>query len=164
MEYLYGRGYLGVDHRINNRRNFDLIENLLPEEILNAPNPFTTTEEYQDWHVFRRVGSLGLAQTNSNEYWGGILGVKSKERQVSLARLTQQEKVIPLVIDEDPDTILFIRTADLPTLKNAQTQKLPRSGAALIAPLDNLMWNRNMIEIAFRFLLSVGSLQTESPT
>ena len=151
MEYLYGRGYLGVDHRINSRRYFDLIENLLPTEILNAPNPFTSTEEYQDWHVLRRVGSLGLAQTNSSEYWGGILGVKSKERQVSLARLTQQEKVIPLVIHEFPDTILFIRTVDLPTLITVQTQKLPKSGAALIAPLDNLMWNRNLIETLFGF-------------
>jgi len=151
MEYLYSRGYLGVDHRINSRRYFDLIENLLPAEILNTPNPFNTTEEYQDWHVLRRVGSLGLAQSNSSEYWGGILGVKSKERQAALTRLVNQKKIIPLAIGKDNANTLFIRTADLPTLENVQKKKISKPKAALIAALDNLMWNRNLIEMLFDF-------------
>ncbi len=39
MEALFASGDLGIDHRINTRRVFDLIERLLPEDILNAPDP-----------------------------------------------------------------------------------------------------------------------------
>jgi uncharacterized protein YcaQ len=151
MEYLYSRGYLGVHHRVNNRRYFDLIENLLPTELLNAPDPFNTTEDYQDWHVLRRVGSLGLAQTNTSEYWGGILGVKTNERRASLNRLFAQGKVIPLAIDGGPDNTLFIRSVDLPTLESIQEQNISTQGAALVAPLDNLLWNRRLIENIFDF-------------
>lgn len=151
MEYLYSRGYLGVDHRVNNRRYFDLIENLLPSELLNAPNPFSTTKEYQDWHVLRRVGSLGLAQNKSSEYWSGIIGVKSKERRTVLKRLTAQGDIIPLAVEGLPEDVLFIRTVDLPTLQAIQNRPLVTSKAALIAPLDNLMWNRALIENIFAF-------------
>lgn len=151
MEYLYGRGYLGVHHRVNNRRYFDLIENLLPADLLNAPDPFDTTEEYQDWHVLRRVGSLGLAHPGSGEYWLGILGVKSSERHATLKRLTAQEKAIPLAIEEHPEDIFFICTDDLPTLRTIQKQSVPKPGAALIAALDNLTWNRKLIGKIFGF-------------
>lgn len=151
MEYLYGRGYLGVHHRINNRRYFDLIENLLPDDLLSAPDPFTSSKAYREWHVLRRVGSLGLVQTNTSEYWGGILGVKSKERRETLTSLVDQGKVTPIAIDEDAKNTFFIRTADLPTLERIQEKKSENFGAAFIAPLDNMMWNRGLIERIFGF-------------
>ena len=153
MEYLYSRGYLGVHHRINNRRYFDLIENLLSVDLLNAPNPFNTIEDYQDWHVHRRVGSLGLAQINNGECWGGIIGVNAKKRRSSLLRLLAQGKVIPVNIDEQISNTLFIRAIDLPTLECVQNIGISTSnqGAALIAPLDNLMWSRRLIENIFDF-------------
>jgi len=151
MEYLYSHGYLGVHHRVNNRRYFDLIENLLPSNLLNMSDPFNTTDDYQDWHVLRRVGSLGLAQTNTSEYWSGIVGVKSNERRESLERLLAKGKVITLTINEYPGSVLYIRSTDLPTLKNVQKETTFVPSAALIAPLDNLMWNRKLIENIFDF-------------
>jgi uncharacterized protein YcaQ len=150
MEYLFGRGYLGVHHRVNNRRYFDLIENLLPADLLTAPNPFSSTKEYEDWHVLRRLGSLGLALTNTSETWGGILGVGAKERRLALVRLIEQGKVIPLAVD-GIDTPFFIRSVDLRTLETTQQEKPPKPEAVLIAPLDNLMWNRGLIESLFDF-------------
>ncbi len=151
MEYLFSRGFLGVDHRVNNRRYFDLIENLLPEKLLISPNPFSTIEEYRSWHVLRRVGSLGLAQIKSSEYWSGIIGVDSKERRITLNRLTSQGKIVPLAVEGLPGEVLFIRAIDLPTLKTLSAPSGTNAKAALIAPLDNLMWNRGLIESLFDF-------------
>jgi len=151
MEYLFGRSYLGVHHRVNNRRYFDLIENLLPTDLLEAPNPFSTTEEYHDWHVMRRLRSLGLAIINTGETWGGILELKSKERRATLIRLIDQGKVIPLIVDENPETLLYMCAEDFPLLENIQQENSPTPGAALIAPLDNLMWSRDLIEALFNF-------------
>jgi uncharacterized protein YcaQ len=151
LEYLYSRGYLGVHHRINNRRYFDLIDNLLPEMILKAPDPFNTTDDYRDWHVLRRIRSLGLAQTNSGENWGGIIGVKATERRIAINRLVERGDVTPIAIEDIPDRILFAHTSDLTTLKTFSDRKPIKPGAALIAPLDNLIWNRRLIESLFDF-------------
>jgi uncharacterized protein YcaQ len=151
LEYLYAHGRVGVHHRVNNRRYFDLIDRLLSAELLATPDPFANAQAYEDWHVLRRIGSLGLAHPSSGEYWLGILGVKSAQRQVALKRLTRQGKIIPLEIAEIPGQTYFIRSADLPTLESIQEQPAPDSAAALIAPLDNLLWNRGLISAIFGF-------------
>jgi len=128
-----------------------LIDRLLPPEILDTPESFASSHAYQDWHVLRRVGSLGLAQTNTSEYWSGILGVKSAQRRTILNRLTEQQKVVPLAIEDYPIEPLFIRSADMPTLDSIQKQPEPQPVMALIAPLDNLIWNRGLIDKLFDF-------------
>jgi uncharacterized protein YcaQ len=151
LEHLYAEGHLGIDHRVNNRRSFDLIERLLPQELLSATVPFSTEKEYQDWHVLRRVGSLGLAHPGSGEYWLGIIGVKSSQRQASIKRLTQRGDLTALAIDEISNQTFFIRSNDLPTLEYIQNEPALPTGAALIAPLDNLIWNRSLISQLFDF-------------
>jgi len=151
LEHLFAEGYLGVDHRVNNRRAFDLIERLIPAELLDQPDPFKTEADYQDWHVLRRVGSMGLASPKSGEYWLGILGVKSRKRGTSLRRLVERGAVIALGIEEIPGTEFYIRSQDLPTLEKIQAGQQPEPGAAFIAALDNLTWNRNLIQELFDF-------------
>jgi hypothetical protein len=151
MEYLYSRGYLGIHHRVNNRRYFDLIENLLQIDLLKAPNPFRSIENYRSWHVLRRICSLGIAQINTGDCWGGIIGVDAKERQNIIYRLMEQDQVVPINIPELGDKTFFIQTIDLPTLERARINKNPTNSAAIIAPLDNLLWNRKLLEDIFDF-------------
>jgi uncharacterized protein YcaQ len=151
MEYLYSRGYLGIHHRVNNRRYFDLIENLLPFDLLNGPDPHDSAEIYRKWHVLRRVGSLGIAQFNTGECWGGIIGVGAKERRNIILQLIQQNQLMPVSITGLGETKMVIRNTDLPTLESARSNENPPRSAAFIAPLDNLLWNRKLIEDIFDF-------------
>ena len=73
LELLYFMGEVGIHHRVNTRRIFDLNERLLPPELLNSPDPNPTFESYQQWHVFRRVGGLGIANPGGTEHWLDIL-------------------------------------------------------------------------------------------
>ena len=75
LDILYAMGEVGIHHRSGAQRAFDLIERLLSAEALAEPDPNATAEAYQDWHVLRRVGGLGLARSYSGEYWLAILGV-----------------------------------------------------------------------------------------
>jgi len=152
LEQLFSEGYVGVDHRVNNRRSFDLIERLVRAEFLSQPDPFDTEEDYQYWHVHRRVGSMGLAQARTGECWGGILGVGSRERQAALKRLIEKGKIIPVTIAEIPKKEYYLRRQDLPTLEAVQTDPQPEPAAAFIAALDNFIWNRNVIEDLFDFI------------
>ncbi|MBI3158544.1 MAG: YcaQ family DNA glycosylase [Chloroflexi bacterium] len=149
LELLFAKGELGIHHKVGTRRIFDLIENLLPEELLDADDPNPTFESYQDWHIARRIGSLGIAANRSGEFWMGIHKTKAPERAESLLRLCEQGKILPLSVDGAATAPLFVRTQDW--AKFTATQANPSAAAAFLAPLDNLMWDRKLIAEIFDF-------------
>ena len=151
MDTMYWMGELGIHHRVHTRRVFDLVENLLPARLLKAPDPNRTPSDYLDWHVLRRVGGMGLAQPGGSERWLGMEKVPGSNRKQALTRLLEKEKAVRVRIDELPKLEFYVRTADLPTLE--QTAQKPRRtlGAAFIAPLDNLLWQRNLLDLLFDF-------------
>jgi len=151
LEQLYNEGTLGISHRVNNRRYFDRINRLFPSEILHMSDPFNSTEEYQDWHVTRRIGSMGLVNSKSGDYWYGILGVKSKERRNIIQRLVNKGDLITIGIDELPGEAYYIRKQDLSSMTNALEVKIETPKASIIAALDNLIWNRKLIQNIFDF-------------
>jgi len=155
LERLYTRGELGIHHRVGTRRVFDLIERLLPADLLAAPDPHETDEVRLDWHVLRRVGGLGLANPSATEYWGTIwgmtLGAKREVRRAALTRLVERGDLVSVAVEDVPKRTFFICTADLPTLKAVQTTNSPKPQAAVIGALDNLTWDRNLLRWVFDF-------------
>jgi len=151
LETLYAMGRLGIHHRVGTRRVFDLIERLLPAGLLATPDPNKTEESYQNWHVLRRVGGLGLANPSAAECWLGIVGVKGKILRATLARLVEQGDLVAVAVKDVPRRTFFIRTADLPALEAVQTDRAPTPQAAIIGALDNLMWDRNLLRWIFDF-------------
>jgi uncharacterized protein YcaQ len=156
LEILHVMGEVTIHHRVGTRRFFDLTEKLLPADLLAVPAPNPTVEEYQNWHVLRRVG---LAKTGAGEYWYGILDVKTEARQAALARLVERGDLVAAAVEGVPNRTFFIRTADLPTLQAAQTR--PPAGprarqeaepqAAILGVLDNIMWDRDLLRLVFDF-------------
>ncbi|RME60584.1 hypothetical protein D6779_01925, partial [Candidatus Parcubacteria bacterium] len=130
---------------------FDLIERLLPEELLSAPNPHADENAYHDWHVLRRVRGMGLAAPNAGDHWLGIVGAKGRERRKALARLVERHLLIPVKVQGVDRWTLYMHSADMPLLERIQQQSPPDPEAAFLAPLDNLLWNREMIAALFDF-------------
>jgi uncharacterized protein YcaQ len=152
LETLYGAGRLVVHHRTGTRRSFELAERTLPGDLLSAPDPNSTDEAYQDWHVLRRVGGLGLANPSATEYWLGILGVRSQgARRAVLARLVEQGDLVAVAVEDMPGKTFFIRAVDLPTLETIQDIRQPEPQAAILGPLDNIMWDRDLLRWVFDF-------------
>jgi len=150
LEGLFKMGQLGVHHRVNNRRYFDLIDNLLESELINKPDPHQTLKDYQSWHVFRRIGGLGLAHPNAGEHWGGMIGVKSPQRKEILRKLISDGKVVEIEVEELPGELFYARHQDLEMLDLVSKSK-GSTGAAFIAPLDNLVWDRKSVKKLFDF-------------
>ena len=124
----------------------------MPADLLSAPEPNPTEEAYQDWHVLRRVGGLGLANPRATEYWLGILGVRNQgARRAVLARLVERGDLVAVAVDDVPGQTFFLRAADLPTLEKTQDEQLPEPQAAIVGPLDNLMWDRDLLRWIFDF-------------
>jgi uncharacterized protein YcaQ len=151
LEVLYAMGELGVHHRVGTRRAFDLIDRLLPAGLLAAPDPNETDEGYQDWHVLRRVGSLGLANPSATDYWLGIHGVKTRARRAALARLAERGEIVPATVEGVPQRTFFVRASDLPVLDAVRGRVEPETRAAIIGAMDNLMWDRDLLRWVFDF-------------
>ncbi len=151
LDVLYAMGELGVHHRAGTRRYFDLVERLHPAELLAAADPNPTDEAYQDWHVARRVGGLGIANPSAVECWLAIQGLNGAIRRTVLARLVERGELIPASVEGIAGRTFFIRAADLPELDAADREPAAEPAAAIIAPLDNLTWDRDLLRWLFGF-------------
>jgi uncharacterized protein YcaQ len=150
LEGLYKMGQLGISHRINNRRYFDLIEKLLPEDLLIALDPNPTLISYQTWHVLRRISGMGLVHPNAGEQWGGILGVKSPERRKIISEAVRSGQLLEVSIEELPGEMFYLHLEQYQYL-DLVAKKKSVSEAAFVAPLDNLLWDRKTVSRLFDF-------------
>ncbi|MBN2075121.1 MAG: YcaQ family DNA glycosylase [Dehalococcoidales bacterium] len=149
LDDLYYQGDLVIHHKLNTRKFYDLASRHIPEEILNAPDPHETHEGYQDWHVHRRLRSLGLAWSRAG-IWPWIHGTGTKERVATLERLVDRGEVAEVKIEENRYPF-YISSKDLSNLEETgKMDEIPQQ-TAIIAPLDNLMWDRELINALFGF-------------
>lgn len=149
LETLYSHGELVVHHRIGTRKVYDLVHRHIPDKLLSVPDPNTTEEQYHDWHILRRIGAVGLLWNRSSEAWGGILGLQKRERETAIHRLLKQGKIVEVHV-EGITFPLYARETDRTKLeKTPHSDPLPH--ASIIAPLDNLLWGRQLAEELFDF-------------
>jgi uncharacterized protein YcaQ len=150
LETMYYQGELVVHHKVHTRKVYDLASRHIPAAILSAPDPHKTPEEYHDWHVLRRIGGVGLLWDREGMSWHGIYGVGKNERQAALNRLIEQDQAVEVHV-AGTKYPLYMRSQDRITLDGVnQTGNEPES-AAVIAPLDNLLWDRDLVEALFGF-------------
>ncbi|MBT2293396.1 AlkZ family DNA glycosylase [Paenibacillus albidus] len=154
LESLYFTGELAIHHRIHTRRYYDFAAKLLPAHLIAADDPNKTDEQYHDWYVLRRIGSIGLQWNKSGDGWLGIHQLKSKERTASILRLLAADKLREVRV-EGVKMPLYMRSMDAPVLEailaEDQVPLAPATFAAAMAPLDNLLWDRELIRQLFGF-------------
>ena len=151
LEALYAMGKIGIHHREGNRRYFGRIENLLPDGLLNAPDPNPTLEAYQTWHIRRRIASLKFAHAHAGVHWGGMIGVKTRRRRKLINELCRRGEIRAVGIEEMPERVFFIQDQDVDLLREGSSKREHPPEGAFIAPLDNLLWDRDLIQWLFDF-------------
>ena len=150
LESMYNWGELTIHHRVHTRKVYDFARRHIPEEILSAPVPNQSEEAYHDWYVLRRVGSIGLIWNRARGAWLGMGSIKSRKRTDALARLLDQGRVVRVRV-EGMDPPFYLRSEDEERLKKVLEGVSPPAQAAVIAPLDNLLWDRRLVEELFGF-------------
>lgn len=150
LESMYNWGELIIHHKINTRRVYDFASRHIPKRLLDAPDPFESEEAYHDWYVQRRIGSVGLLPGRASDGWLGMWQIKSQQRNAAMTRLLAKGKLIEVEVS-GLTYPLNLRSADLPTLEGVLDGLTPDPQAAFIAPLDNLIWDRKLIQELFSF-------------
>ncbi len=161
LEALSEAGIIGLARRDGNRRYYDLIERLQPAELLDQRVP----EEEQVRHrlLSRFRGHGLLAATGGAELWGGTVprsddGRADGRRRVELvAELVDRGELTPVRVD-GVRQLRHVVTDELPVLAQAGREVDAAlgpggtpPGAALVAPLDPLAWDRDLLRSLFGF-------------
>lgn len=147
LESMYFWGDLVIHHKVRTRKVYDLARRHIPAELLSAADPNETEEQYRTWYVRRRIGSLGLLWNRAGEAWLEV-PAKSKERQIALDGLLAQGLIRPLHV-VGIDQTFYMRREDEPTLDQVLDLVEPPPCAAILAPLDNLLWDRELTRVLF---------------
>lgn len=138
LESLYYQGELVIHHKVRTRKVYDLAQRHVPEKLFSADDPNQTEEQYHDWYVLRRIGSIGLLWDRSGDAWLGMADIKSKGRRLALNRLLKQHKIIEIKV-QGISRPFYMRSKDRPVLRRTAVLEKPAPRAIILAPLDNLL-------------------------
>jgi len=150
LESMYYWGELVIHHKVNTRKVYDFAARHIPTELLHAADPNPTEAQFHDWYLLRRVGGIGMVWDKAGDAWLGIPGLKSAQRKAAMARLLERGELLEVSVD-GISVPLVMRAADLPTLETSMKPDPAAPRAAILAPLDNLLWDRRFVEALFDF-------------
>ncbi|MDP5239679.1 crosslink repair DNA glycosylase YcaQ family protein [Uliginosibacterium sp. 31-16] len=148
LESLYFCGELLVARKKGTRRYYDLATRLLPATLLEAPDPHPAESAYDDWYVMRRIGAVGALWNRPGGAWLGIAGFNTARRKAAFARLEAAGQIRPVKVTGLAHP-LYVRSEDVALLDGVAEREV--NAAAILAPLDNLLWDRDLIASLFNF-------------
>ena len=151
LETMYFSGELVIHHKVNTRKVYDLASRHLSADLMAAPDPNPGQENFFAWALLRRIGGVGLLWNRASDAWVGIDGLKTSERQAAVDHLLAEGKLTEIQV-EGIQWPCYLRSADMTTLQDSLDGNDLVPQAAILAPLDNLLWDRRFIETLFDFV------------
>ncbi|MDD6316879.1 MAG: crosslink repair DNA glycosylase YcaQ family protein [Clostridia bacterium] len=148
-ERLYHEGRLVIHHKEGVVRWYTLPEKVGLEEQVKAPDPHPDDAGFYKWIVRRRLRSIGMMENRPGDGFLGLRGLTSPVRRAAFAALEGEGAILPLEVE---GRRYYIDSRDRPVLEAACASGLrvpPR--CELLAPLDNLLWDRRLAADIFGF-------------
>lgn len=147
LEALFVSGRVGVAKRVGNRRYYDLIERLVPADILAR----TETAELAAKHrLMSRFRSIGLSRPSATN--DVMIGTGSGPDRTRHTRELVEAGVLTPVDLEDHKQRWYAPSAEREALIAAGTpQPIAHPKVTFLAPLDPFMWDRRLVEHLFGF-------------
>jgi len=149
LESMFFRGELVVHHKTGTNKSYAFAEDLLPAEILNTPFPFKTEEERHAWLVKRRIGAVGMLWNKSSDAFLG-LRLKPVQRKAAFRKLLDGSEIFEASVKSIKEPF-YIREDERTAFEEVLSGSEYQDRAEFIAPLDNLLWDRQLIEALFGF-------------
>jgi uncharacterized protein len=145
-------GVLGLARRDGNRRYYDLLERLLPADVLARELPITEQLRHKLLSRYRAHGLLGVS--GANDVFGGIGTAKpdprlpeSPGRNALREELVERGDLVPVQV-EGVTGKRFVLAAEV---ANLEAPPEPASSVAFLPPFDALVWDRRLLGELFGF-------------
>jgi uncharacterized protein len=142
MEALYVTGRIGIARRDGNRRYYDLIERLVPAELLKLKESEEDAMAHRLLSRYRATGlTMPTAGTQSEVMYSAG---SSADRVRRTARLVDEGELLPVAVDGLKGT-RYIIAAEEPILEATADPASLVPGVSFLGPLDPLIWDRRGI-------------------
>ncbi|HEX8939143.1 MAG TPA: crosslink repair DNA glycosylase YcaQ family protein [Candidatus Limnocylindrales bacterium] len=162
LEALAEAGILGLARREGNRRYYDLLERLLPADLLAERIPEREQILHRLLSRFRAHGLL--AAGGSSEIWLGTAPARAGRgrlpgpgRDELLPDLLARGELLPVAVGGLP-AVRYLIADELPLLAQAEREIAAgtapgavKAGVTFLAPLDPLAWDRYLLRRLFGF-------------
>ena len=148
LDYLFNKGELCVADKKGTQKYFDLTERVLSDEDLQCDENMTI-EDFLEWYTERRLQSVGFLWNKSGGGWQGRFLSENDTRSSVLQTLLEKNKIAEIQIEGIEES--FYISNNFEEYMKYQTSN---SYVRFIAPLDNMIWDRKMLEALFDFTYS----------
>ncbi len=148
MEALFVTGRIGISRRDGNRRYYDLIERLVPAELLKLSE---SEEDAMTHRLLSRYRAMGMTAPvgakNDVMYMAGT----AVERRERTARLVEDGALLPVEV-EGLRGVHYVIADEEPLLDAAaDPASMPPASVAFLGPLDPLVWDRGLLRELWGF-------------
>ncbi|HIW34529.1 MAG TPA: winged helix DNA-binding domain-containing protein [Candidatus Paenibacillus intestinavium] len=150
LEHMYSTGELIIHHKKGTRKYYDIAKMYIKPNLLSASEPLEDELEHHKWRVLRRIGSVGLLWNRASDAWLNIWGLKAAQRKEVFRQLLHKARIVAVTVEQMKDT-LYCLAEDLPLIEAVLKNQNPKLRCELIAPLDNFIWDRKLINELFDF-------------
>jgi uncharacterized protein YcaQ len=148
MEALFVTGRIGIARREGNRRYYDLMERLVPRDLLRRE---ASEEDGMTRRMLSRFRATGLTTPVGTQAEVMYSAGSTAERVRRTARLVEEGVLLPVEL-EGARHIHYVMADEEPILEaTADPSRLPPPEVSFLAPLDPLMWDRKQLRSLWGF-------------
>jgi uncharacterized protein YcaQ len=144
LEFLWDTGKLIVVHRKNNNKYYDLVGNVLPEELLNKN---ISEKESVEFILNSYFDYLGIIRKSFLNRVGYVTNLKLKEL---FAKKLDKGEILNLKINESKASGYFIHSKDVDKFEDLSKENL-HDQLNILPPLDPLIIDRRIVKDFFDF-------------
>ena len=153
LEQLYTDGTLLIHHKNGSRKCYDLAERYLDPALLNAENPCPDADALLRWRMLRRIGAVGLLWNKNSPAYLGI-NPDAETRSRVFSQLEESGEILSARVEGIKPTFYY-RAEDEPLMQSVRNETLnSKPRMELIAPLDPLFWDKQLIAALWDFQYS----------
>lgn len=143
LDNLWKDNQLVIEYRKNNRKYYNL-----PQNVYGKSFKFERDTKLSTIHILRRIDAVGMLPiTGTGSGWLGIGNGNEIRELINKLIIDKQLSVVQV---EDKKNLYVIKTDDVELLEILNVD-MSKKKVTFIAPLDNLLWDRKMIQYIFDF-------------
>lgn len=142
LDYLFQIGKIGVYNKKNTMKQYDLMERLTHHSDLE--DDFSDDDSFIEYYLLRRIKSMGLVSNKNGIHFSGLYIDKKENRVRFLKNLMQKGFVTEIKIESLKDKYYVLTELLHPTNRI-------KDSVSFLAPLDNMIWDRNILKDLFDF-------------
>lgn len=142
LERLFIEGRICIAYREGNIKYYTL------NRLYDKDQQKLLDNNYYKWHIQRRIESIGALWCSTSPAWDYIPGCTQRIRKKLIQELVEQKKIIELDVEAIEGN--FYCSADDLKYLGIKYDCFPKR-IEFLAPLDNIIWDRNLVSQVFGF-------------